>query len=59
MSEEAGKLLLQGMMDQLAENYCWQFASIDFVEQRYPGGLAALDADWHRWLAQNPQPHRY
>jgi len=59
MSNDSGKQLLQTMMAQLAENYCWQFSSIDFIEQDYPGGLASLEVDWRRWLMQEPQPHRY
>ena len=59
MSEDTGKQLLQGMMNQLAENFCWQFSSVDYIEQSYPGGLAGLEADWRKWLEQEPQPHRY
>ncbi|MCF7980343.1 MAG: DUF1570 domain-containing protein [Pseudomonadales bacterium] len=59
MSEETGKRLLQEMMEQLAENYCWQFSTVDFIEQNYPGGFAVLEVNWRRWLARDPQSHRY
>lgn len=59
MSEETGKCVLQEMMAQLAQNYCWRFSTVDFIEQNYPGGFAVLEVNWRRWLARDPQPHRY
>lgn len=59
MSHREGKQLLQGMMNSLAENYCWQFSSTQYLEQHYPGGLTALDRQWREWLLREVKPHRY
>lgn len=59
MSNSEGKQLLQKIMAQLAENYCWQFSSDQFIEENYPGGFAALESNWRDWLQQEPVPHRY
>lgn len=59
MSDENGKELLREMMNRLAENYCWQFTSAEYIDRSYPGGLAALERYWREWLQREPSPHRY
>lgn len=59
LSDDQGKALLRGMMGELAQNYCWQFNSQDYIEAEYPGGFAALEQAWDEWLAGAPATHRY
>lgn len=59
MSHRDGKQLLRGMMNSMAENYCWQFSSTEYLEQHYPGGLAGLEQQWLNWLSREVKPHRY
>lgn len=59
MSSEQGKNLLAVMMQTLAANKCQAFASLDFIEARYPGGVAQLNDHWRTWIVSAISPHYY
>ncbi len=60
MSHSEGQDFLKGMHNQLAENVCWQFSSIGYFENNYPGGFSGFELAWKDWLAGNkPSAHRY
>ena len=58
-SDDQGQTMLRAIMGQMANNYCWQFSSIDYLEQTYPGGFNTFAADWQAWLTKKPRAHHY
>ena len=60
MSEPQGKTFLKGMMNEMAEDYCWSTPGSDYFDAHYPGGFNAFEAGWEDWLADSlPASHRY
>jgi len=60
MSDPEGKVFLKGMMNDMAENYCWSAPGSEYFNDHYPGGFKAFEAGWKGWLARSlPDPHRY
>ena len=60
MSEPEGKQFLKGMMNEMAENYCWSTPGSEYFDDHYPGGFKAFEAGWKTWLAKSePIAHRY
>lgn len=57
LSEPSGKRLLRELMQNLEKNQQW--AGLDIIDARYPGGVTRLDYDFFRWAQGQPQTHRY
>ena len=57
---KTGQQFLKGMMNEMAENYCWSVHGSEYFDRHYPGGLQAFESAWKRWLSNSmPAPHRY
>lgn len=60
MENTEGKRFLKGMMNDMAEDYCWSTPGSEYFNANYPGGFKAFEADWESWLQRSlPVAHRY
>jgi len=60
MENPEGKRFLKGMMNDMAEDYCWTTPGSEYFDANYPGGLKSFEAGWNTWLAGSlPTSHRY
>ena len=60
MENPEGKRFLKGMMNDMAEDYCWSTPGSEYFNTNYPGGFKAFEADWKGWLQRSlPVAHRY
>lgn len=50
MERPERRRLIGGYLGAIAQNRCRDFDAMATLEAAYPGGLAALEADWSRWL---------
>lgn len=54
LEDGEGRGLVRDYLNRLAERRCQPFDHTAFLDGRYPGGLAAFEADWRRWLLNEP-----
>jgi len=60
MENPQGKRFLKGMMNDMAEDYCWSTPGSEYFDANYPGGFKAFEAGWESWLQGSlPSAHRY
>jgi len=60
MEKPEGKRFLKGMMNDMAEDYCWSTPGSEYFDANYPGGFKAFEERWATWLeGEIPKPHRY
>ncbi len=55
MEESQRQDLVRGMIQEHQHGK----SALVAVEQTYPGGVAQLERDWHQWLGQSRQAHRW
>ena len=58
-TEPQGRHLLASLLGAQAAHRCRRFSTADFLEQHHPGGIAALNRNWRRWVAGSEPPAQY
>lgn len=55
MSRPEGQSIVRVLFEALRPSSRESFSSFDIITRSYPGGVAALERDWHAWIAQQDQ----